>query len=226
MRTWGLFWPRLSASPGSSSTLSGNGAHLADSAAEGLYTAVEGTRHDAHFDAVRYWAYSVNLGGNLSTWLARVNEVSDQLHGRIPVTGSAHRYSRTQSRTNAVRVATFTWNIGTDYLADYSTEAQRRRIVKRWHGQGSEAKVLQVDALHASIRFDFGQGLSVAEIARGSMYTPRHIFRIVAAEREATMRRRNDLIRDYARDGASVSKTAAAFGLSRRHVYRVLESVT
>ena len=174
---------------------------LADAAAEGLYTAVEGNRHDAHFDALRYWAYSVNTGGDLTTWLARVNQVSDQLHGRIPVPESAHRYSRTQSRDNAGRVATFTWNLRTDYLADYSSEAQRRRIVKRWHGQGSEAKVLQVEALHAAIRFDFGQGLSVKEIARGRTYGERHIRKIVAAEREATKRREHALIRAHVSGG-------------------------
>lgn len=36
-------------------------------------------------------------------------------------------------------------------------------------------------------------------------------------------RRRNDLIRDYGRDGASVSKTAAAFDLSRSQIHRILK---
>ena len=196
---------------------------LADAAAEGLYTAVEGNRHDAHFDALRFWAYSVNTGGDLTTWLARVNQVSDQLHGRIPVPESAHRYSRTHSRDNAVRVATFTWNLRTDYLADYSTEAQRRRIIKRWHSEGSEAKVLQVEALHAAIRFDFGRGLSVKEIARGSIYGERHIRHIVAAEREAAKLREHALIRAHVSGGASVTATAAAFGRGRKYVYNVLK---
>ena len=198
-------------------------ASMADAAADGLYTVQAGTRHTAHFEALRYWAYGCNLGGNLSTWLARVNEVSDQLHRRIPVVPSAPSYSLTQSRTNAASVATFVWSSRAYSRRDTSSEAQRRRILKRWHGSGSDMQVMNHKAMLEAIRFDYRRGLSVAEIAQDAIYSRQHIYRIVEADRAAKMRQRNDLIRDHVAGGASVSKTAAAFGVSRRQVYRTLK---
>ena len=198
---------------------------LADKAAAGLYTAVEGTRHDSHFDALRYWAYSVNTGGDWSQWQLRLMEVSDALQARIPIVDSGAAYSLTESRTNAASVASFVWS-GRAYLRrDTSSEAQRRRILKRWHGSGSFMQELEHKAMLGAIRIDFGRGLTAKEISQNSIYSPRHIFRIVEAERAAKMGQRNDSIRAHVAGGSSVMATAAAFGLSRQHVYNVLKSV-
>ena len=200
-------------------------ASLEAAAADGLYTVQAGNRHEAHFDALRYWAYrwQGNMGADLSAWQARVIEVSDQLHGRIPVVPRALSYSLTQSRTNALSVATFVWSGRQDRPHDHSSEAQRRRALKRWHGRGDFMQELNVKAMHTAIRIDYGRGLSVSDIAQNSIYTKRHIFRIVQAERVAALAQRNDLIRDHVVGGASVSKTAALFGVSRSQIYRILK---
>ena len=203
-------------------------ARLAQQAEDHLYTVQAGSRHSAHFDALRYWAYrwQGNMGADLNAWQARVYEVSDLLHGHIPVVPSAPPYSLTQARTNALSVATFVWSGRQDRPHDYSSEAQRRRALKRWHGRGDFIQELNVKAMHTAIRIDYGRGLSVPEIAKDSIYSRRHIFRIVQEERAKALAQRNDLILDYIAGGVSAAKTADVFGLSRQHVYRILKSVT
>ena len=165
------------------------------------------------------------MGADLNAWQARVYEVSDLLHGHIPVVPSAPLYSLTQARTNALSVATFVWSGRQDRPHDHSSEAQRRRVLKRWHGRGDLMQELNVKAMHTAIRIDYGRGLSVTEIAHNSIYGPRHIQRIVKAERAKVLAQRNDLIRDRIAGGDSVSKVATRFRVSRSQVYRILKSV-
>ena len=82
---------------------------------------------------------------------------------------------------------------------------------------------LNVKAMHTAIRIDYGRGLSVSDIAQNSIYSQQHIYRLVQAERAKALAQRNDLIRDHVARGASISKTAAEFGVSRRQVYRILK---
>ena len=200
-------------------------ARLAQQAEDHLYTVQAGSRHSAHFDALRYWAYrwQGNMGADLNAWQARVYEVSDLLHGHIPVVPSAPPYSLTQARTNALSVATFMWSGRQDRPHDHSSEAQRRRALKRWHGRGDFMQELNVKAMHTAIHIDYGRGLSVSDIAQNSIYGPRHIQRIVKAERAKVLAQRNNLIRDHIAGGARVSKVAALFNVSRRQVYRILK---
>ena len=108
---------------------------------------------------------------------------------------------------------------------DHSSEAQRRRVLKRWHGRGDFIQELNIKALHTAIRIDYGRGLSVSEIAHNSIYGPRHIQRLVQEERAKALAQRNDLIRDHIAGGARVSKVAALCGVSRSQIYRILKSV-
>ena len=63
------------------------------------------------------------------------------------------------------------------------------------------------------------------EIAKDSIYSRQHIYRLVQAERAATLAQRNNLIRDRIAGGDSVSKVATRFRVSRSQVYRILKSV-
>ncbi len=163
------------------------------------------------------------MGGDLDTWLARVYKVSDQLHSHIPVMAGAPPFSLSEARTTALSVATFLWSGRANRQQDHSSEAQRRRILKRWHGRGDVIQALNIKALHTAIRIDYGRGLSVSDIAQNSIYSRQHIYRLVQADRAAALAQRNDLIRDHVAGGASVSKVAALFGVSRRQVYRILK---
>ena len=122
-------------------------------------------------------------------------------------------------------MATFLWSGGEGRQHDHSGEAQRRRILKRWHGRGDFIQELNIKARHTAIRIDYGRGLSVPEIAKDSIYSRPHIYRVVQAERAAAMAQRNDLIRDHIAGGARVSKVAALCGISRSQIYRILKSV-
>ncbi len=161
------------------------------------------------------------MGADLETWQARVYEVSDQHYRHIPVVPSAPPYSLTPARTNALSVATFLWSGRAHRQHDHSREAQRRRALKRWHGRGDFMQELNTKVLHTAIQIDYGRGLSVSEIAQNSIYSRQHIYRLVQADRAATLAQRNDLIRDHVAGGASVSKTATLFGVPRSQVYRI-----
>ena len=203
-------------------------AQLAQDAEQRLYTAKHGDRNRMHFDALRFWAYrwQGNMGVALDAWLSRVYEVSDQMHSHIPIIDSAPPFSLTEARTTAMSVATYLWSGRAGRQHDHSTEAQRRRVLKRWHGRGDFIQELNVKAMHTAIRIDYGRGLSVSDIAQNSIYGPRHIQRLVQEERAKAFAQRNDFVRAHVAGGASALATAHAFGLSKRHVNRILQSGT
>lgn len=111
------------------------------------------------------------MGADLDAWQARVYEVSDQLHSHIPVITAAPPFSLSEARTTALSVATFLWSGRAGCQHDHSSEAQRRRVLKRWHGRGDVIQELNIKALHTAIRIDYGRGLSVPEIAKNSTYS-------------------------------------------------------
>ena len=141
----------------------------------------------------------------------------------IPIIAGAPPFSLSEARTTALSEATFLWSGREGRQHDHSSEAQRRRILKRWHGDFIQE--LNIKTLHTAIRIDYGRGLSVPEIAKDSIYSRPHIYRVVQAERAAAMAQRNDLIWDHIAGGARVSKVAALFGVSRSQIYRILKSV-
>ena len=147
------------------------------------------------------------------------------LDANIPIIAGAAPFSLSEARTTALSVATFLWSGREGRQHDHSSEAQRRRILKRWHRRGDFIQELNIKALHTAIRIDYGRGLSVPEIAKDSIYSRPHIYRVVQAERAAAMAQRNDLIRDHIAGGARVSKVAALCGVSRSQIYRILKSV-
>ena len=147
------------------------------------------------------------------------------LTANIPIIAGAAPFSLSEARTTALSVATFLWSGREGRQHDHSSEAQRRRILKRWHGRGDFIQELNIKALHTAIRIDYGRGMSVPEIAKDSIYSRPHIYRVVQAERAAAMAQRNDLIRDHIAGGARVSKVAALCGVSRSQIYRILKSV-
>ncbi|MCY4186880.1 MAG: hypothetical protein OXD30_00160 [Bryobacterales bacterium] len=95
----------------------------------------EGNRHICVFDRLRFWAYSADKGDCLDAWTKRVCNEALKIHQRIPVIAGQRDYSQKEALMTAWAVASWTWSGGGPF--DHSPAAQRRRILKRWHGHGT-----------------------------------------------------------------------------------------
>lgn len=96
-----------------------------------------GGRNDSLFDAVRFWAYAQDMGRDLGGWKRRCRVRALEENERFPFPLP----EREVCRTVALSVATWTWSRPerTRFSPyDHGSEAQRRRAVKRHHGNARE----------------------------------------------------------------------------------------
>ena len=187
-----------------------------------LYTTLEGSkgvsgRNEALFNALRCWAYSVHVDASVAAWQERVLQVAMLLNGRFP-----KPLPRTEVLSTAYSVACWTWARQKRHY-DHSRAAQRRRIVKRWTGSGSDDAVQHLDRRHASIIADFGDGVSVKALATTTGYHPRHIRKIVKRDRDAARDRRRMAAVAARAGGWSLREIAAELNVSKDTVRRDLQ---
>ena len=126
-------------------------------AAGDLETVGRGSRNCRLFDAVRFWAYSVERGPNLHAWLRRV---------RVHALGLNRCFGMPLDEREAIRTAysisSWCWSGGgARWHFDHSTAAQRRRGVKsgKVRRQGTELR-------DAGIRSAVRNGCSMREVGR------------------------------------------------------------
>ena len=129
---------------------------------------------------------------------------------------------RTEVNSTAYSVACWTWARPKRHY-DHSRTAQRRRIVKRWTGSGSDDAVRHLDRLHASIVADFGDGVSVRALATTTGYHPRHIRKIVKRDRDAARDRRRMAAVAARAGGWSLREIAAELNVGKSTILRDLE---
>ena len=85
-----------------------------------LETVLPGGRHIAHFNQVRWWAYSQERGDDLTGWLARVESYALRQNHRFPVP-----VTEADARDMSRSVAKWIWSGGGSF--DHSYVAQSRR---------------------------------------------------------------------------------------------------
>ena len=91
------------------------------------------------FDYLRFWAYAADKGDDFEAWAAACRSMAGELYRRIPVIEGQEPYELKEARATAWSVATWCWAGGgpRHHGRDHSSTAQRRRILKRWHGHGT-----------------------------------------------------------------------------------------
>ena len=85
-----------------------------------LETVRPGARHIAHFDQVRWWAYSQERGADLRPWLARVESYALRQNERFPVP-----VAEADARATARSVATWVWSGGGSFDHGYAAQSRR-----------------------------------------------------------------------------------------------------
>ena len=141
-----------------------------------------GARNNSLFDVVRYYAYSTK-----TTWTtSHVGEFTDrvevfalQQNERFPAPLPAN-----EVRWTAVSVATWTWDNYQGFNPyDHTPKAQRRRAVKRWHGNGRRWTLDQVERRNQHIVRDALAGWSLRVLAgRYGFSSPASVRNVLRAE--------------------------------------------
>ena len=132
-----------------------------------LEDVLPGARNDSLFDAVRFWAYAQgDMGRDLAAWKLRCALRAIEENERFPVSlpEEEARYLGAQS------IATWTWSryTGSGFKPyDHSSEAQRRRIIKRHHGNAGPWTLQHVRERNEYIRLQCAAAASRA--ARGAV---------------------------------------------------------
>ena len=127
---------------------------------------------------VRYFAYATK-----AAWTSDVSGVSDgvaavalQQNERFPAPLPAE-----EVRWTAVSVATWTWEHYQGFNPyDHSSEAQRRRIVKRWHGNARAWTLDQVERRNRDIVQDYANGVAVTDLAEHWGISRRRVYQILS----------------------------------------------
>lgn len=138
-----------------------------------------GARNNSLFDVVRHFAYArkANWTSHVSDFAARVTAFALQQNERFPVPLPAK-----EVRWTAVSVATWTWE---HYQGkgkspyDHRAEAQRRRTIKRWHGNARQWTLDQVERRNREIVQGYANGVAVADLAEHWGLSGRHVYRIL-----------------------------------------------
>ena len=132
-----------------------------------------GARNCALFDVVRFWAYEETRGQDLAAWNARVLAYALAQNGRFPVPLPGDEVGWT-----AYSISTWCWAGGGK--RDHSTEAQRRRILKRWHSDAMPSTLSAIRerdaAIVRAVRMD---GRSMRNVANQHALSARAIHYIV-----------------------------------------------
>ena len=129
-----------------------------------------GARWPALWDAVRFWAYPQQMGEDRDSWSRRVLLWAVSQNERFPWPMWSHsaddRKDQTAVRYISALVAGWCWDNLRDFRGyDHSSLAQRRRQVKRWHGDAREdtlAALENRDRCMVELALD---GCSLREIA-------------------------------------------------------------
>ena len=105
-----------------------------------------GARWVSLFDAVRFWAYAQHPGDCLDAWVKRCQEWARLQRQRFPDTTG---FPEAEALEVGYYVAVWSWEHRRDaprrHAFDHSSEAQRRRIVKRHHGNARAWTLEQLD---------------------------------------------------------------------------------
>ena len=114
---------------------------------------------------MRFWAYAQDMGRDLAGWKLRCSLRAREENERFPVPlpEEEARYLGAQS------VGTWTWSryTGSAFKPyDHSSEAQRRRVIKRHHGNAGPWTLQHVRERNAYIRLQCASAASRA--ARGA----------------------------------------------------------
>ena len=126
-----------------------------------------GARWVSLFDAVRFWSYAQRLGDDRDAWVKRCKAWAVQERQRFPDTTG---FPEAEAREVGYYVAVWTWKhreeVWTTPTFDHSPEAQRRRIVKRWHGNARGWTLEQLDERNRRIVAAVAGGRSIREVAK------------------------------------------------------------
>ena len=126
-----------------------------------LEKVMPGNRNPALFDTTRRIAYPLNVGGDPDSFHARIRQLAMFNNARFP-------YPLPDDEA-----ATIAWSISSwvacrptaQWQYDHSSLAQRRRVLKRWHGSGGAWMLAQIDARDALIADLYEAGWKQWQIA-------------------------------------------------------------
>ena len=140
-----------------------------------------GAREVSLFHAVRFWAYAQRMGDDLDAWVKRCRVWAVLQRQRFPnLTG----FPEAEALEVGYYVAVWSWEhrreIRRKHHFDHSPEAQRRRIVKRWHGNARPWTLEQLDERNRAIVEAVTVGLrSYREVAKAFGLSPSTVKDIV-----------------------------------------------
>ncbi len=137
-----------------------------------LEQVLPGARNVSLFDAVRFWAYTQVRGKCLDAWVARCKTWAASENRRFPI-------PLPDSEATSVGYSVATWTSSRPLL-DRGSLAQRRRIVKRWHGRGDQRALEWLEARNEAIREAVAGGRSCRVVAADFGLSVRHVRRIAA----------------------------------------------
>ena len=113
---------------------------------EGIYP---GGRHDALFDAVRWWAYREKPGRDLGKWRSLVKAYTERQNRRFPVPYGDHAGDGNEVERMADSVGAWVWSGGGHI--DHSPPSQSLRGVKSGLVRRLKVRDLDAAAVHAVV---------------------------------------------------------------------------
>lgn len=200
-----------------------SGLILPDVGAEIDWSAVRhGYRNHSLFHAGRKLIYPMRPGDDLDAWIVQCNETLAELNRQI-----ADPLDRREVARIAGSIAGWTFNRfghvdhGLQIVADYSALAQRRRAIKRWHGNARKTTLAAIVERNGYISDLCEAGLSQRAIAGivglSAMGVNRVIHTLPTFGLEAIPNPRigrRERVRERRNAGQSLRQIAAAEGVA------------